>query len=117
MDHFRRLARQPAGIGGSTVNLRIHQTPDIIPTDWGEESTQADQQSVYRRALELIESEFETHTWRAFWRTTIAGTAAKDVAQELDMTPGSVYNARYKVLKRLREEFVGLVDVESQLGS
>jgi len=34
------------------------------------------------------------------------------VATELMMTVGAAYNARYKVLRRLRSEFQGLLEVE-----
>ena len=57
-----------------------------------------------RRALELIRVEFEEPTWQAFWRTTADGLSAIDVAAELGLSPGAVRQAKYRVLRRLRQE-------------
>lgn len=57
-----------------------------------------------RRALELIQGDFDSRTWQAFWRTTVDDQSATGVAAELKMTSGNVRQAKYRVLRRLREE-------------
>jgi RNA polymerase sigma-70 factor (ECF subfamily) len=64
---------------------------------------------VYERCVGLMRSEFEERTWRAFWRVAIDDRPATEVAAELGMTPGAVYIAKSRVLKRLREEFGDLL--------
>ena len=54
--------------------------------------------------MELVRTEFEDKTWRAFWRATIDGQQAADIAEELQMTPKAVRQAKYRVLRRLRLE-------------
>ena len=64
---------------------------------------------MYERCVRLIRTEFEERTWRAFWAAAVDGRPAAEVAAELGMSPGAVYIAKSRVLKRLREEFDGLL--------
>ena len=110
MDHFRSKARQPHALGGYSANVQVQQLPQPFPEQPDAETFCADARLIYLRALELLQIEFETHTWQAFWRTTIEEATAAQAAQELGMTVGAVYNARYKVLHRLKSEFAGILD-------
>jgi len=107
-DHFRRLGRDVQGAGGSSAQERLAQLPapaaddDLAPEDEGE-------RALFARALDMIRGEFEEHTWSAFWRTAVDGRAAKDVADELTMSPGAVRVAKSRVLHRLREELGDLM--------
>jgi RNA polymerase sigma-70 factor (ECF subfamily) len=103
-DHFRRLAGDVQGIGGSSARDRFAQMawPDPV----GEELTPDDvaERALVARALALIRCEFEERTWTAFWHTAVEGMPAKDVAIALSMSPGAVRVAKSRVLHRLREE-------------
>lgn len=61
------------------------------------------------RALQLMQCDFETSTWKACWETVVNGRAAAEVAGELGMQPGTVRAARFRVLHRLRERLDGLL--------
>lgn len=67
-------------------------------------------QHLVRRILELIQTDFQPKTWRAFWECQVAGRAATEVAAELGMSISAVYVAKCRVLNRLREELRGLLD-------
>ncbi len=56
-----------------------------------------------RRVLEVIRSEFEDRTWRAFWRVSVGGESASHVAADLGMSVAAVYKAKSRVLGRLRQ--------------
>jgi RNA polymerase sigma-70 factor (ECF subfamily) len=60
--------------------------------------------------LELVRLEFEDRTWQAFWRVTVEGQAAADVARDLGMSRNAVYIARSRILQRLHQEFGDLID-------
>ncbi len=68
------------------------------------------QQEVTRRALQLLHNDFEPITWKAFWETVVEGRSARDVAQELGCSENSVYVAKCRVLRRLRQELTGLIE-------
>ena len=42
-------------------------------------------------------------TWQAFWRTSIDGQGAADVARELGVSVAAVYMAKSRVLARIKE--------------
>jgi RNA polymerase sigma-70 factor, ECF subfamily len=103
LDHRRRAARQPRASGGTDAQERLLELPDQEPPE--SEAALADAQALRERCVRLIRSEFEERTWLAFWRMTVDGQVAAEVSAELGMSPGAVYIAKSRVLKRLREEF------------
>jgi RNA polymerase sigma-70 factor, ECF subfamily len=62
------------------------------------------------RALQLMQSEFETTTWKACWEFVVSGRPADEIARELGVSVAVVYSAKYRVLRRLRQELDGLLD-------
>jgi RNA polymerase sigma-70 factor (ECF subfamily) len=61
------------------------------------------------RAMEVMRADFAPRTWKACWDMVVNGKSAPEVAKEFDMTVGSVYAAKIRVLARLREELEPLV--------
>jgi RNA polymerase sigma-70 factor (ECF subfamily) len=108
-DHFRKLGREPGGVGGTEAQLRMAELPAPAPPE-EEPAGEAAERALFFRGLDLIRAEFEPRTWQAFWRTAVDGQAPKDVADELGMTPGAVRVAKSRVLHRLREELGDLMD-------
>jgi RNA polymerase sigma-70 factor (ECF subfamily) len=63
----------------------------------------------YRRQLlqwaaPRVRAQGSSNTWNAFWRTSVEGQDATEVARQLGMTVGAVYIARSRVMARLRKE-------------
>jgi RNA polymerase sigma-70 factor (ECF subfamily) len=63
-----------------------------------------------RRALEVMQSEFQPSTWKACWETAVEGRPAAAVAAELGLSVGAVRAAKFRVLSRLCEELEGLLE-------
>jgi RNA polymerase sigma-70 factor (ECF subfamily) len=101
-DLFRKLEHEPRGTGGTDAQRQWGEVPAPEESSGAEE--EAAEASLFRRALERIQGEFEERTWRAFWRTAVDGQSAREVAADLAMTPGAVRVAKFRVLHRLREE-------------
>jgi RNA polymerase sigma-70 factor (ECF subfamily) len=103
-DHFRRLGREPEGVGGTDAQARLAQLPAPPRGDEGSLAEEHGERGLVYRALELIRVEFTERTWQAFWQTAVEGRKAPEVAAELSMSPGAVRVAKSRVLQRLREE-------------
>ena len=111
-DHFRRRRKEPQAPGGTDLQLQLAEAPapevassmDAAREDEPTITDESDDRHLLRRALEQIQGQFRPRTWQAFLRTALQGQTARDVATDLDMSPGAVRVARSRVLQRLRTE-------------
>ncbi|MFO0818418.1 MAG: sigma-70 family RNA polymerase sigma factor [Pirellulales bacterium] len=124
-DHHRRSERLPPAVGGSDFNLQLHEVPaSPTPERMVDQSVDppvdptADRLLLdvadglaLSRALELIRNDFQPHIWQAFWRMTVGGERAAEVAADLGLTPNGVRQAKFRVIQRLRAEFGDLIDL------
>jgi RNA polymerase sigma-70 factor (ECF subfamily) len=108
VDHFRRLGREPAGVGGTEAQRRLSEVAAAPSGSSGVDPNE--EMFLFHRALDLIRRDFAERTWQAFWRTTVDGVPAPEVAAELSMTSGAVRVAKARVLQRLRAELGDLTD-------
>ena len=95
-----KQARQPELVDG----LQIADTVDAAPAN-GPGSDEFDheyRQQVLAWATEQVRREFKEATWQAFVETSINGRPIADVAAGLNLSPGSVYVARSRIIARLR---------------
>ena len=67
---------------------------------------------VISRVVDVLRSDFEEATWKAFWEVVFENRSPEAVARELGLSVASVYQAKSRVLRRLRQELKGLVDWE-----
>jgi RNA polymerase sigma-70 factor (ECF subfamily) len=67
-------------------------------------------QHLVGRALDLMRAEFQPTTWKACWETVAADRPPAEVAKELGISVDSVYAAKSRVLRRLRQELEGLLE-------
>lgn len=106
-DHFRELKSRPTAVGGTDQQRRMEQIPE--PADEPEDKPGA-QTRISQRALRLIEAEFPPHQWQAFQRVTLGGQSPPEVAAELGISVWSVYQAKSRILRRLRQELDELIE-------
>lgn len=121
-DHHRRSERQPPAVGGSDFNVQMHEVPAVAPSREEVRDPLADVSEdpsliaaadglALSRALDLIRNDFQPHIWQAFWRITVGGERAVDVAADLGLTPNGVRQAKFRVIQRLRAEFGDLIEL------
>jgi RNA polymerase sigma-70 factor, ECF subfamily len=65
-------------------------------------------QLLFDRASQLLEGEVEPKTWQAYREYVMQNRPVDEVAAELGMSPNAVYLAKYRIIRRLREELHGL---------
>jgi len=89
--------------GGSGLQDVLEQQPsqrhldsDLLKLEYRRE--------VFRWAARQIQCEFEAATWNAFWLTTVEEKSCEEAAQITGKQVGSVYAARSRVMRRLREK-------------
>ena len=83
---LNQLAARPADSSGAEEQL-----------DW--EYRRAE----FRRAAEEIRSEFTDDTWQAFWMSSVEQKPIADVARLLQKPIGSIYAARSRIMRRLKQ--------------
>lgn len=107
LDHFRARNKTQPAAGGTAARLLI---AGIAASDHDDESSViSERRMLVRRAAELVRHEFAEQTWRAFWLTAVEQKSAPEAASSLNMSAGAVRQAKYMVLRRLRQELAGEV--------
>lgn len=102
-DYFRRdLVKNPPAKGGTEFLDALHNVPDELDVSLSMISEVDLEKRLPQRILQLVQNEVEPRTWQAFWMTTVDSQAPADVARKLDMNLASVYQARSRVLRRVR---------------
>ncbi len=108
-DYWRQRRSPGTGAGGSGPLTELYQMADGAPSSTGQsDGDEEESRILFRRAVDLIRTDFEPTTWQAFWRSVIDDRPAAEVAAELKLTVNAVYLAKARVLRRLRQEFVDL---------
>lgn len=99
----------------ATVEVPVDEyaTPDGLER-WIDETYARD---LVQRLAELLRDQYAESTWRAFWETTAHDRPAAAVADELRMSVDAVYQAKLRILRRLRAELAGLLDSDVVLGA
>ena len=105
-DHFRRRAGEPHARGGSDYRDFLAALPAAASQSSGSSEPPTDH-ALVRRALEVVRKEVEPSSWQAFWRTAVEGHSSAQVARDLGLTPSAVRQAKYRLLRRLRQELEG----------
>ncbi len=106
---WKARRNQPLAMGGPETDQLLAQLAD--PTS--ELARQWDQDHdryVFGKLLAIVAGDFEPSTWQAFTRFAVEGRPAAQVAKELGVTESAVVQAKFRVLKRLREEAGELLD-------
>lgn len=103
--YFRKQDHIPLAMGGTDAQVRLGQKPDSAPSlDDSEPDAELTQRRLLHRALDLVRADFNESTWSAFTRVTLQGHAISEVAADLRLTENAVRQAKFRVLRRLREE-------------
>ena len=103
--HFRRNLGRPAAEGGSDAWNALQAIADpLIDSD-----EEAEVGQIYRRALDLVRTEFEERTWQAFWLTAVEGRSTAAVADEFGLSTAAIRQAKSRVLRRIKDELGDLI--------
>jgi RNA polymerase sigma-70 factor, ECF subfamily len=98
---YRHQADLPRGVGGDLGTQELQAVPEEFSDDG---SSSSDNHRLLWRALELVRSDFNERTWQSFWRLTMEGHSAAEIATDLELSENAVRQAKFRVLRRLRQE-------------
>lgn len=98
------LSRQPhdRAVGGSSVQELLDEHPQA------DENTEKQIELEYRRELylqaaDMVRVDVQPETWQAFELTVVDGHSIDMAATQLGKSVGTIYAARSRIMRRLRE--------------
>jgi RNA polymerase sigma-70 factor (ECF subfamily) len=107
--HWRACQSRPTVVGDTDFIQLLEQLEDPasgLSRQWDEEHDR----HVFQRLLEIVRPHFEPATWDAFRLVALEGKSPDEAAAELELTVNAVFIAKSRVLRRLRQEGVGLIE-------
>jgi RNA polymerase sigma-70 factor, ECF subfamily len=108
-DYFRRQKARPEVPLDPNAQIAAWESSLRELEEQEQSAAAASTKDILHRALPLLQARFTPQVWQAFWRTTIDGRPAPEVAAELNMKPDAVRQAKARVLQRLRQELRDLL--------
>jgi RNA polymerase sigma factor (sigma-70 family) len=108
------LSRQPhdRAVGGSSAHELLVEQPGVDPESDPEIELEY-RRELYLRAARIVSSDVEPETWRAFEMTVIDNHSIEAAANTLNKSVGTIYAARSRIMRRLREAVQELENSES----
>lgn len=100
MDHHRRGEHRPLAVGGSDMQAKLAELPELLDESASNVSAIG---GLVKRALDQARPDFTDNTWQAFTSVVMDGQAPADVAAALGMSVNAVFIAKGRVLRRLRD--------------
>lgn len=104
----KRLRRKSPALSQSTADELLGSASDNDELDWDSEW----RQHHLRHALQRIRVEFRASDLRAFEMATRDTRDAKSIATELGLSVDSVYQAKSRILKRLKALVAEQIEIE-----
>lgn len=108
-DHWRREGVREHGTGDTNAQQQLNEVPQQGDPDASAEWDADYQRQLFHYAASIVQQDFSSGTWQAFWKTAVEGQAGRDVAEELGMTIAAVYLAKGRVMTRLKQQIEVLV--------
>jgi RNA polymerase sigma-70 factor (ECF subfamily) len=101
--HWKSRQQRPrAGLGaeGEQFLAQLEDPASELSRRWDRDHDK----HVFQKLLALVRADFAPATWQAFTRFFLDGLPAAQVGRELGMSENAVIQAKFRVLKRLRQE-------------
>ena len=102
-DYFRSSIRRIEAEGGSSAVARLAQLEEQFDELDSTICAESSLTPLAKRLLQTVEAEFEPATWQAFQMIVVDGRRASEVSAITGQSLASVYQAKSRVLRRLRD--------------
>lgn len=110
---FTALSGSPkdAAAGGTVAQDVLDEQPDVS-ADVDEELAGEYQREQFLRAAAVVRADVNLETWQAFDLTMIQGHSCEEAADVIGKSVGTIYAARSRIMKRLREQVERMQEAE-----
>ncbi|MFN3191997.1 MAG: RNA polymerase sigma factor [Aureliella sp.] len=99
------LRKRKPDTGDSDLQAHLAAIPDSASGRGENDTSSFDleaRREQFRWAAAQVRVSVAESTWAAFWKTTVEGKSAREVAEDLGITIGTVYVARSRILAKVR---------------
>ena len=90
-------------MGGTDIQDMLYQQPDVDP-DVERAFALEYLREKYHRAAATVQTDVDAVTWQAFELSMVDGRPCNEVAEQLGKPIGTIYAARSRVMRRLRDQ-------------
>jgi RNA polymerase sigma-70 factor (ECF subfamily) len=102
VNFLTRPKHQRLGSGDSQVTRMLQEVP-AASADSSELFLKEYRRELFRWAAERVRQQVSERQWMVFWLTSVEERPIAEVAEEFEMSVGSIYVARSRITKRIRE--------------
>lgn len=102
INFLTRPKHQRLGTGDSQIARLLNERP-AVSADTSELFLREYQRELFRWAAEQVREQVSERQWMAFWLTSVEDRSITDVATQYKMSVGSVYVARSRITRKIRE--------------
>jgi RNA polymerase sigma-70 factor (ECF subfamily) len=107
--YSKALRKQPRAGLGQESELLLEQLEDAS-SDLARQWDRDHDRHVFQKLQAQVQPDFEPRTWEAFVLFALEERPAAEVSDKLGISEGAVIQAKFRILKRLREEAGELLD-------
>ncbi|MEM7311940.1 MAG: sigma-70 family RNA polymerase sigma factor [Planctomycetota bacterium] len=93
-------------VAASTTQIASLVQPDAAESFWDHEY----REQLVARCMELMKDQFQPTTWQACQKYVLSECSAEEIAEEFGISVWTIYSAKSRLLKKLREHLDGLLD-------
>lgn len=105
LNKFRELTRRKAIINANTSEIAQLEIMDQAQSTWDINYARM----LVAQTMEVMEPDFAPATWQALQQVMSSGTSVEQAAAEVGISPWTVYSAKSRLMKRLRNRLEGLL--------
>ena len=92
------------------ADITQSQIGELVPVPQAESTWDLDYgRMLLKQAMQQMECDFEPPTWQALQAVMREHLAVEDAAKKFDVSPWTIYSARSRLMRRLREQLEGLL--------
>jgi RNA polymerase sigma-70 factor (ECF subfamily) len=102
VNFLTRPQHQRLGSGDSQIAQMLHEVP-AASADTSELFRQEYRRELFRWAAERVREQVSDRQWMLFWLTSVEERPIAEVAEEFAVSVGSIYIARSRITKRIRD--------------